>query len=151
MITPLKFTHTASYQANIYIDNILENNSKTNDLSVLPWAIFTDPEIGHVGLTEKEANEKYSEENISVFKVDASIDRFLTDRKTGGMIKVIFNSDDHVVGAEAVGAHAGEWIQLLTLVIKNGIPAKVMADTIFAYPNYSKIVKKTFSRYMRTK
>jgi pyruvate/2-oxoglutarate dehydrogenase complex dihydrolipoamide dehydrogenase (E3) component len=149
--TPLKFTHTASHQANICVDNILDNNSKINDLSVLPWAIFTDPEIGHVGLSEKEANETYGEENISVFKVDASIDRFLTDRKTGGMIKVIFNSDDFVVGAEAVGAHAGEWIQLLTLVIKNKIPAGEMSETIFAYPTYSEIVKKAFSRYMRTK
>ena len=149
--TPFKFTHTASHQANICVDNILENNTKLNDLSILPWAIFTDPEIGHVGLTEKEASEKYDEANISVFKVDASIDRFITDRKTGGMLKVIFNSDDNVVGAEAIGAHAGEWIQLLTLVIKNKIPAGEMADTIFAYPTYSEIVKKAFSRYMRTK
>lgn len=149
--TPLKFTHTASHQANICVDNILENNSKTNDLSILPWAIFTDPEIGHVGLSEKEALLKYGEENISIFKVDANIDRFITDRKTGGILKVIFNNDDLVIGAEAVGAHAGEWIQQLTLVIKNKISAKEMADTIFAYPTYSEIVKKAFSRYMRTK
>ena len=64
---------------------------------------------------------------------------------------MIFNSNDLVVGAEAVGALAGEWIQLLTIVIKNKIPAQQMADTIFAYPSYSEIVKKVFSRYMRTK
>ncbi len=149
--TPFKFTHTASHQANICIDNILQKNTKLNDLSVLPWAIFTDPEIGHVGLNETEASQKYGEKNISVFKVDANIDRFITDRKTGGILKVIFNKEDLVVGAEAVGAHAGEWIQLFTIVIKNKIPAAEMADTIFAYPSYSEIVKKAFSRYMRTK
>lgn len=67
------------------------------------------------------------------------------------MLKVIFDTNDLVVGAEAVGAHAGEWIQLLTLVIKNKIPAAQMADTIFAYPSYSEIVKKVFSRYLRSK
>ncbi|MCZ6593757.1 MAG: NAD(P)/FAD-dependent oxidoreductase [Bacteroidetes bacterium] len=149
--TPFKFTHTASHQANICVDNILQKNTKLNDLSVLPWAIFTEPEIGHVGLTEKEASQKFGQDNISVFKVDANIDRFITDRKTGGILKVIFNKEDLVVGAEAVGAHAGEWIQLLTIVIKNKIPASEMADTIFAYPSYSEIVKKAFSRYMRTK
>jgi len=149
--TPLKFTHTASHQANICIANILDANSKKNDLSVFPWAIFTEPEIGHVGLSEKEAREKYGEDNISIFKVDATIDRFITDRKTGGMLKVIFNNSDLVVGAEAVGAHAGEWIQILTIVIKNEIPAQLMADTIFAYPSYSEIIKKAFSRYLRTK
>ncbi len=149
--TPYKFTHTASHQANICIDNILNPNSKTNDLSVLPWAIFTEPEIGHVGLTKEEAAEKYGKEHIQVFKVEATIDRFITDRKTGGMLKVIFDKNDRVLGAEAVGAHAGEWIQLLTLVIKNNIPASQMADTIFAYPSYSEIVKKVFSRYLRSK
>lgn len=149
--TPFKFTHTASHQANICIDNILNPETKKNDLSVLPWAIFTEPQIGHVGLTEGEAVERYGQDGIQVFKVEASIDRFITDRKTGGMLKVIFNTDDLVVGAEAVGAHAGEWIQLLTLAIKNEIPAAQMADTIFAYPSYSEIVKKVFSRYLRTK
>jgi pyruvate/2-oxoglutarate dehydrogenase complex dihydrolipoamide dehydrogenase (E3) component len=149
--TPFKFTHTASHQANICIDNIMLNNSKLNDLSILPWAIFTEPEIGHVGLNEAEASQKFGKDNISVFKVDANIDRFITDRKTGGILKVIFNKEDLVVGAEAVGALAGEWIQLFTIVIKNKIPASVMADTIFTYPSYSEIVKKAFSRYMRTK
>ena len=149
--TPLKFTHTASHQANVCIDNIVQGNTKTNDLSILPWGIFTEPEIGHVGWTEKEAIENLGVENISVFKVDASIDRFITDRKVGGMLKVIFSKNDLVVGAEAVGANAGEWIQLFTPIIKNKIKVQQMADTIFSYPTYSEIVKKAFSRYLRTK
>ena len=149
--TPYKFTHTASHQANICVDNILNPTTRTNDLSVLPWAIFTEPEIGHVGITEKEAIKTYGKENIHIYSVEAAIDRFITDRKTGGLLKVIFDANDYVLGAEAVGAHAGEWIQLLTLVIKNRLPASQMADTIFAYPSYSEIVKKLFSRYLRSK
>lgn len=60
--TPFKFTHTASHQANICIANILQPQSKKNDLSILPWAIFTEPEIGHVGLTEKEAVSRYGKD-----------------------------------------------------------------------------------------
>jgi len=149
--TPFKFTHTASYQANIVIHNITQKKRKRNDLSILPWAVFTEPEIAHVGLTEEEAIEKYGKKNITTFKVDASIDRFITDRKTGGFIKVIFDKKNHVLGADAVGAHAGEWVQFITIVMKNKIPASKMADTIFAYPTYSEIIKKVFSRYMRSK
>ena len=101
-------------------------------------------------MTEKEAREQYGD-SISVFKVNASIDRFITDQKTGGFLKVIFNDKDRVIGADAVGHNAGEWIQILTLAIKNKIPASKMADTIFAYPTYSEIVKKAFTRYLRTK
>lgn len=148
--TRFKFTHTASHQANIVIDNILNPKSKEDDLSILPWGIFTNPQIGHVGLSENEAKEKFGEDNIKLFKVDASIDRFITDRNTGGFLKVIFNTSNLVVGAEAVGAHAGEWIQVLTIAIKNNIPATQMANTIFAYPTYTEIVKKAFTRYLRT-
>ena len=149
--TPFKFTHTASYQANICIDNILHAKTRKNDLSILPWAIFTEPEIGHVGLSEREAIEKFGETGVRIFKVEANIDRFITDRKTGGLLKVIFSDEDLVLGAEAVGAYAGEWIQLFTIIIKNKIKAQQMDETIFAYPSYSEIVKKAFSRYLRSK
>lgn len=148
--SPLKFTHTASYQAGIVVENILNGNKNTNDLSVLPWAIFTEPEIAHVGLSENEAEKKFGD-NITVFKVDANMDRFVTDKSEIGFLKVIFNSEDCVIGAEAIGAHAGEWIQFLTVAIKNKIPAESFADTIFAYPTYSEIVKMVFTRYLRAK
>lgn len=147
--TPSKFTHVASHQANIVIDNIINQNSKENDLSILPWAIFTEPEIAHVGLTEKQAKQVYGND-IQVFKVDASIDRFITDNNANGFLKVIFDKKNNVLGADAIGAHAGEWIQLITLVMKNNISVESMADTIFAYPTYSEIVKKVFTRYLRT-
>ena len=149
--TPFKFTHTASHQANIIINNLTKSKKKRNDLSILPWAVFTSPEISHVGLTQAEAEAKYGKANVKVFRVDATIDRFITDRKIGGFIKVVFNKKDQVLGADAVGAHAGEWIQLITFIIKNRISAEKVADTIFAYPTYSEIIKKVFTRYLRSK
>lgn len=148
--SPQKFTHTASYQAGIVIQNILNGNKTANDLSILPWVIFTEPEIAHVGLSEKEAKEKF-DDKVVVFKVEANIDRFITDKSTTGFLKVIFNQENIVIGADAIGAHAGEWIQLLTIAIKNKISAESFADTIFAYPTYSEIVKKAFTRYLRSK
>jgi len=148
--SPLKFTHAASYQANIVIDNILTGNTIQNDFSIFPWAIFTEPEIAHVGLSEAQAKEEFGDK-VAVFKVDANIDRFVTDKKTTGFLKVIFDSENFVVGAEAIGAHAGEWIQLLTIAMKNKIPAESFSNTIFPYPTYSEIVKKAFTRFLRSK
>ncbi|MBA3899020.1 MAG: NAD(P)/FAD-dependent oxidoreductase [Bacteroidetes bacterium] len=150
VVQPFKFTHKASYQAGLIVNNILNGNNKENDLSALPWVIFTEPEVAHVGLSEKDAKEKYGD-SINVFKVDATIDRFVTDSETKGFVKVIFDKDDYVLGADAIGAHAGEWIQLFTLAIKHKIPAGEFKDTIFAYPTYSEIVKKAFTRYLRKK
>jgi len=148
--TPAKFTHVAAYQAEVALDNISFDSKRKNDLSTLPWAIFTDPEMAHVGMSEAEAREAYGEE-ISVFRADASIDRYLTDLHSGGFLKVYFDKNDKVLGADAVGHQAGEWIQQITLIMKNDIPVESLAQTIYAYPTYTEIVKKVFSRYLRTK
>ncbi|MEL7194848.1 MAG: NAD(P)/FAD-dependent oxidoreductase [Bacteroidota bacterium] len=145
-----KFTHTAAYQAEICLDNIMFEEKRINDLQVLPWTIFTGPEIGHVGLSEKAARAKYGE-GLSIFKVHANIDRYRTDLKVGGFLKVMFDTQDKVVGAEAIGEQAGEWIQQITLIMKHDIPIQSLAQTIYAYPTYTEIVKKVFSRYYRTK
>ncbi|MEM6345805.1 MAG: FAD-dependent oxidoreductase [Bacteroidota bacterium] len=149
--TPAKFTHVAAYQAVVCVDNIQKGNHRTNDLSILPWAIFTDPEIAHVGLSEKQAIAQYGEDNIQVFKVNATVDRFITDGKTKGFLKVIFGPNDKVLGADAIGAHAGEWTQMLTLVMKHDLPLDEFVYTIYAYPTYSEIVKKAITRYLRIK
>ncbi len=143
-----KFTHTASYQADICLNNILNGNVKTMDENIVPWAIFTDPEIAHTGLSENDARKKFSK--ISVFKVDAAIDRFITDGKTEGFLKVIFDDKNNVVGADAVGVNSGEWIQIITLAIKNKITIESIADTIFIYPTFTEIVKKSFTRFQRS-
>lgn len=144
-----KFSHVANYQAEIVVRNMLKVSDREIALTALPWAIFTDPEIGHVGLTEAQAQEQH--EGVHTFKVDAATDRFITDSKTGGFLKIVMDADNRLLGATGIGAHAGEWVQCLTLPIKMGLKAEDIADTIFTYPTYAEIVKKSCSRYLRTK
>ena len=144
-----KFSHVANFQGERVVRNILSGESNPIDLNPLPWAIFSDPEIGHVGMTEAEAREVH--EGVQTFTVDAATDRFITDSKVGGFIKVVMDADDTILGGTGVGAHAGEWIQMLTLAIKHRLTAEDLADTIFAYPTYAEVVKKSASRFLRTK
>ena len=147
--SPEKFTHVASYQADICVHNILHGNSRTNDLEVMPWAIFTDPEIAHVGLSEREARAKL--DGVQVLRVDATLDRYVTEVKTTGFIKIILDEQDRILGADAIGAHSGEWIQLVSMALKTQMPIQAFADTIVAYPTFSEIVKKAFVRHLRTR
>lgn len=148
--SPAKFTHIASYQADICVDNILQGNNRENDLSLVPWAIFMEPEIGHVGLSEKEAIQKFGKVNIS--RVGAnSVDRFITVSETEGFLKIIMDENDVILGADAIGLHAGEWIQFFTLAIKQKIKIQDLAETIFIYPTFSEIIKKGVTRYLRSK
>jgi pyruvate/2-oxoglutarate dehydrogenase complex dihydrolipoamide dehydrogenase (E3) component len=148
--SPAKFTHMASYQAEVCVENIINGNHVENDHSIIPWAIFMEPEIGHVGLSESEARRKVSEVFIS--RVDtSSVDRFITEGDTVGFLKLVMDKNDVILGADAIGAHAGEWIQFLTLAIKQKLTLQALAETIFIYPTFSEIVKKAATRYLRTK
>ena len=149
--SPAKFTHMASYQADICIENILGGgNHAVNDLSLVPWAIFTEPEIAHVGLTETEARAKHGTVHISRVATE-SVDRFITESDTAGFLKVVLDENDVILGADAIGAHAGEWIQFFTLALQNKLSIQSIADTIFVYPTFSEIVKKSATRYLRTR
>ena len=145
-----KFSHVANYQGERVVRNILDGGGRTMDLTALPWAIFSDPEIGHVGMTEADAREIHGDA-VQTFSVDAATDRFITDTKVGGMIKVVMDADNTILGASGVGAHAGEWIQILTLAVRLGLKSEDIAETIFAYPTYTEVVKKSASRFLRTK
>jgi len=145
-----KFTHMASYQADICVENILDGNHKLNDLSIVPWAIFMEPEIGHVGLTEAQARLKHGKVNISRVGTN-SIDRFITEGETEGFLKIVMDENDVILGADAIGTHAGEWIQFFTLAIKQKLPIQSLGELIFIYPTFSEIVKKGITRYLRTK
>ena len=145
-----KFTHVASHQARICLDNILEGKQRVNDLSIVPWAIFSEPEIAHVGLSEAEAHEKGLD--VDVFRVGTdSVDRFICESKTTGFVKVVFDADERIVGADAIGAHAGEWIQFFTLAMKTGIEASRLGEMIFIYPTFSEIIQKSVTRFLRSK
>jgi pyruvate/2-oxoglutarate dehydrogenase complex dihydrolipoamide dehydrogenase (E3) component len=143
-----KFSHVAGYQGELVVDNI-QGRNRRNDLSILPWAIFTDPEVGHVGLSEAAARSQHGEVNI--LRTDATLDRFQTESRTEGFLKVVLDSQDKILGADAVGLHAGEWVQFVSLAMQNDLSVRDLAETMFIYPTFSEIAKKPFSRYLRTK
>jgi pyruvate/2-oxoglutarate dehydrogenase complex dihydrolipoamide dehydrogenase (E3) component len=148
--SPYQFTHTAGYQADIAAHNAVHGNNMENDFSVVPWVIFSDPEIARVGMTEEEARNKYG--NIQVLQVNAdSVDRPKTEGKTTGFVKIILDESDQIVGAHAVGERSGEYIHEIALVMKYKLGIKAVAQLIHAYPTYSEIVRKAAVRYLRTK
>jgi pyruvate/2-oxoglutarate dehydrogenase complex dihydrolipoamide dehydrogenase (E3) component len=80
-----------------------------------------------------------------------SIDRFITEGETFGLVKLVMTENEVIVGADAIGAHAGEWIQFFTLAIRQGLSLQQVSETIFIYPTFSEIAKKAVSRYLRAK
>ncbi|MBT8139269.1 MAG: FAD-dependent oxidoreductase [Gammaproteobacteria bacterium] len=133
---PYQFTHTASHQAWYAAVNGLFGSFKRFrvDYSVIPWATFTDPEVAHVGLNEREANKQGI--NYEVTRYDLSdLDRAIADGEAAGFVKVLTPpGKDKILGATIVGYHAGEMLNEFIATMKRGGKLGDILGTIHIYP-----------------
>ncbi|MCA1765200.1 MAG: FAD-dependent oxidoreductase [Desulfobulbaceae bacterium] len=144
VVGPFMFTHVAAYQAYICLRNALFRKifRRKIDYGNIAWADYLDPEIGHLGLTEKQARDRHG--NIKVYRNDYSVtDRAVTDLAEPGFLKVITDKKGYILGAQAVGAEAAEIIHPLVIAKAMGIKFSKLAEPMFIYPTLSELVKKT--------
>jgi pyruvate/2-oxoglutarate dehydrogenase complex dihydrolipoamide dehydrogenase (E3) component len=146
-----KFTHVADAQARIVIRNALfAGRARASDL-IIPWCTYTDPEVAHVGLYEREAHERGIP--VQTFVQDlADVDRAVLDGETTGFVKVhVRQGTDKILGATIVARHAGDLISELTLAMVGRIGLKTLANTIHPYPTQAEAIKKVADAYSRTR
>jgi len=137
----LQFTHVANYHASVIIKNALFRLPTKVNNDMLPRVTFTDPELAQVGLTEKEAREKYA--NVHVYRWPFSEnDRAQAERATDGFLKVITTKRGRVLGASMVGDHAGELIQMWSLAMHKKMKISALASIVSPYPTLSEINKR---------
>ncbi|MEX0721771.1 MAG: FAD-dependent oxidoreductase [Balneolaceae bacterium] len=132
-----QFTHMSEHMAKIAATKaLLKYIPMKIDEAHVPWVTFTDPELAHVGATEKQLQEKG--QKFEVYKFPYSkIDRAIAEGKEVGLIKIFARKwSGKILGAAVVGAHAGELISEYALAMKNGISLRHMADTIHPYPSW---------------
>lgn len=131
--------HVASVEAEVAVKNAL-GKSATMDYSVIPAGIFTDPEIASVGLKEKDAKEKGIDINVGRFPYLAS-GKALTMGETDGSVQIITEpGSGKVLGASIVGAHATDLIGEIAVVMRAGLGAKDIMETVHAHPTLPEIV-----------
>ncbi len=146
-----KFTHAADAMARIVIQNAMFfGRSKVSALT-MPWCTFTDPEIAHVGLYEKEAQEKGLKTTSFEHRFH-EVDRAILDGETEGFIRVLVKKGtDQILGATIVGSHAGEMISEISLAMTGGLGLKTIGRTIHPYPTQAECIKKVADAYNRTR
>jgi mercuric reductase len=134
------FTPTAQYQARIAIDDMFDG-SRSADYSILPTAIFTDPELGCVGLTEQEARANGYDVDVVKHPLSAvTRAQFSTSRR--GLYKLVFDrATRKVLGAHVVSRGASDIVGSLALALKLGVTVDDMAHVHHVYPSYSEGLK----------
>ncbi|RLJ17081.1 pyridine nucleotide-disulfide oxidoreductase [bacterium endosymbiont of Escarpia laminata] len=133
---PYQFTHTAAHQAWYVAVNSLFGSFKKFkvDYSVIPFATFTDPEVGRVGLNEQEAKQQGIKYEVSRFDL-SELDRAIAEGEAHGMVKVLtVPGKDKILGATIVGENAGELIGEFTSAMRHGFGLNKILGTIHIYP-----------------
>ncbi len=136
-----QFTHVAGYHAGLVIRGLLFRKKAVPDHEMIPWAIYTDPEIGHVGLSEEQAREKYRDIKVLRWPYHEN-DRAQAERKTTGLIKLITNKKGLIVGVSIAGVGAGEMINMWSLAITNKMKLGDVVGFISPYPTLSEMGKR---------
>jgi dihydrolipoamide dehydrogenase len=130
--------HKAYHDAIVAVENAC-GIGRTVDYSALPAAVFTEPEFASVGLTQEEAAAKGIKVKTGVFPLQAS-GRAMTMEATDGLVKVLADEDNKVIGAHVVAPGASDMIPVLTMAVAKGMTLEELDGIIYIHPTLSEAI-----------
>ena len=136
-----QFTHVAGYHAGLVARSILFRLGARVDLTAMPRATFTDPELAHVGMGEAEAREKGLLRQVQRWPF-AENDRAQAERHTHGLVKIVAGRKGRLLGVTIAGAGASEAIALYALAIAKGMTLRDLAGFVVPYPTMAEAGKR---------
>jgi mercuric reductase len=136
-----QFTPIAQYQARLAVEDMFTDRAPEADYTALPTAIFTDPELAGIGVTEDEAREAGLEFDVVKHPLPSVTRAQYTDSKRG-LYKIIFETGSRrVVGVHVVNRAASEIVQGLALPLKLGVTVDDLASVHHTYPSLGEGLK----------
>jgi pyruvate/2-oxoglutarate dehydrogenase complex dihydrolipoamide dehydrogenase (E3) component len=146
-----KFTHAADAMARAAMRNALFFGHARMSAMVMPWVIYTDPEIAHAGLCEAEARSA-GFDAATITESFEDVDRAVLDGEEEGFARVHYDRrTGKILGGTIVARHAGEMIGEVTLAIANGLKMGALADAIHPYPTQAESLRKIGDAYNRAR
>lgn len=138
------FTHISYNDYTIVYRNLIEKqNLNINDRPV-PYCMFTDPELGRVGITEAEAKEQKLDYKVATLPM-AHVARAIETGDTRGMMKAVVDAKTKkILGVAIVGAEGGEIMTVLQMAMEGGITYDRIRYCVFAHPTYSESLNNLF-------
>jgi pyruvate/2-oxoglutarate dehydrogenase complex dihydrolipoamide dehydrogenase (E3) component len=127
-----QFTHISVDDFRIVRDNMAGGNRRTDDRQV-PYVMFTDPPLAHVGLSEGEAQRQRVPVRVGRLPMSQVLRTEATDQKTGFMKAVVSANDDRILGFTMIGAEAGEVMAVVQIAMMAGLPFGKLSDAVFSH------------------
>jgi len=144
------FTHIAYDDYRIVRTNLFEEGNASTEDRVLPYTLFVDPQLGRVGMSEREAREKGVP--VKVVKMPMShVARALEVDETDGLMKALVHTQSgRILGFACLGMEGGELMAVVQVAMAGGLTWKDLKDMVFAHPTLAEALNNLFSLVERT-
>jgi len=138
------FTHIAYNDYTIVYRNLFENEKLTIADRPVPYCMFTDPQLGRIGIDETEAKKQGL--NVKIAKLPmAHVARAIEVGDTRGFMKAVVDADNKkILGAAVLGQEGGEIMSVLQMAMEGGITYDRIRYGVFAHPTYSESLNNLF-------
>jgi len=139
------FTHVSYDDFRIVRTNLLEGGRAATTDRLVPYVVFLDPQLGRVGLSERDARERGLD--LRVMKLPMGyVARALEIDESRGFVKVVVdNVDDHILGCAVLGVEGGEIMSVIQVAMMGGLTASRLRDAVFAHPTLAESLNSLFA------
>ncbi|MGW2893785.1 mercuric reductase [Streptomyces sp. NPDC001212] len=128
------FTHLSYDDYRILHANLLGHEKASTRDRIVPYTVFIDPQLGRVGMTERQAREQNREVRVAKLPMNAVIRALETGETRGFMKAVIDARTQQILGAAVLGAEGGEIMTIIQVAMLGKLPYTAMADAVFTHP-----------------
>jgi pyruvate/2-oxoglutarate dehydrogenase complex dihydrolipoamide dehydrogenase (E3) component len=139
-----QFTHAGYDDFRVVLSNLAGGNRSTRG-RLIPYCLFTDPELAHVGMSESDAKAKNVPYRIARLPTSLVL-RMRTLSQTRGFMKALIGADDRILGFTAFAAEASELMAVVQTAMLGDMPFTVLRDAIFTHPTVSEGLVVLFSK-----
>lgn len=139
------FTHISYDDYRILKANLLDGGDRSTDGRLVPYTMYTDPQLARVGLGEDEARTAGRAIRVATMQM-SSVARAIETDETRGMIKAVIAADsDAILGFTMLGIEGGEIMSAVQLAMQGGLPYTALRDAVFAHPTLAEALNNLFA------
>ncbi|MDP9363503.1 MAG: FAD-dependent oxidoreductase, partial [Chloroflexota bacterium] len=139
------FTHVSYDDFRILRANLLDGGDRTTTDRLLPYVVYTDPQLGRVGLGEEEARRAGRAIRVAKLPMGSVARALETDEPRGFMKAVVDAGSDRILGCAVLGVEGGELMSLIQVAMMGGLPYTALRDGVFAHPALAESVNNLFA------
>ncbi|MDD4826741.1 MAG: mercuric reductase [Mesotoga sp.] len=138
------FTHISYDDFRILKQNLLNGGSSTIEERFVPYVVFIDPQLGRIGLSEKEASSQGRDFRVAKLPFDRVARAIETDETRGMMKALVDSKTDQIIGAAILGVEGGEIMSAIQIAMMGGLPYTSLREGVFAHPTLVESLNNLF-------